>query len=161
MINKHIAIIVGLIIFATAFSGCVSDPLAAFQGPSYIPANYQNTKNNTTDTGKLFFYQGKGQLNFFVVAAAKDSNQELLKNISNSINSTPSQNIQETNETLTVDGHQVILKVQTIKLLGTSLSTFETSWNCPNSGLTIASVGMVPTSDMEAMKKMLQSIKCH
>jgi len=153
--------IVGLIIFATAFSGCVSDPLAAFQGPSYIPANYHNSQNNTTDDGKIFIYLGKSQLNFFVVAAAKDASQKSLKNITDSFNDNPSQNIQKTNENITIDGHQVTLKIQTIKILGTSVSTFLAAWNCPNSGLTVASMGMVPSSDLAEMKKMLQSIKCH
>jgi hypothetical protein len=140
MLNKHIALIVGLIVIATAFSGCTADPLASFQGPSYIPANYHNTKNNTTDTGKLFFYQGKGQLDFFAVAAAKDPNQEILKNITNSINNTPSTNVQTSNETLTIDGKQVTLNINTIKILGASVSTFVATWSS-NSGLTIASAG--------------------
>ncbi len=161
MFNKHIAIIIGLIVFATALSGCTSDPLASFQGPSYVPANYHNTQNNSTDSGKLFFYQGKAPLNFFAVAGAKDSNQAMLKNITDSINNTPSQDIQKTSETLTIDGNQVTLNIQTIKILGASLSTFVATWNCPNSGLTIASAGMVPTSDLPEMKRMLQSIKCH
>ena len=158
MLNRHIALIIGLIIIGTAFSGCISDPLASFQGPSYIPANYHNTKNNTTDTGKLFFYQGKGQLDFFAVAAAKDPNQEILKNITNSINNTPSTNVKNTNETLTIDGKQVTLNIKTIKILGASISTFVATWSS-NSGLTIASAGMVPTSDLPEIKKMLQSIK--
>ena len=159
MLNKHIAIIVGLIVFATALSGCTSDPLASFQGPSYIPANYHLIKNNTTDNGKMFVYQGKGQLNFFAVAVAKDPNQAMLKNISGSINNTPSQNIQISNETLTVNGQQITLNIQTIKILGASVSTFVTTWTYPNTGLTVGSAGMVPTSDLSEMKKMLQSIK--
>ncbi len=158
MLNKHMALIIGLIIIGTAFSGCISDPLASFQGPTYIPTNYHNTKNNTTDTGKLFFYQGKGQLDFFAVAAAKDPNQEILKNITNSINNTPSTNIKNTNEILTIDGKQVTLNIKTIKILGASISTFVATWSS-NSGLTIASAGMVPTSDLPEIKKMLQSIK--
>ncbi len=161
MINKHIAIIVGLIIFVTALSGCTSDSLASFQGPSYIPANYHSTNNTTVDNGKLFTYQGKGQLNFFTVVAAKDPNQAILKNLNSSIQNAPTENVKTTNENLTINGHQVSLKIQTIKIVGTSLSTFETSWNCPNSGLTVASVGVVPTSDLTEIKKMLQSIKCH
>lgn len=158
MLNRNIALIIGLIIIGTAFSGCISDPLASFQGPSYIPANYHNTKNNTTDTGKLFFYQGKGQLDFFAVAAAKDPNQEILKNITNSINNTPSTNVKNTNEILTVDGKQVTLNIKTIKILGASISTFVATWSS-NSGLTVASAGMVPTNDLPEIKKMLQSIK--
>ncbi len=56
-----------------SISGCVSDPVTDFSGPSYVPSDYANTRNNTTDNGKIMFYKGPAQLNLFIVAAVKDS----------------------------------------------------------------------------------------
>ena len=53
------------------------------------------------------------------------------------------------------------MKIETISLFGISISTFQSVWFCDKTRLTYATLGIVPTSDLEEMKNMTQSIQCH
>lgn len=162
MFKKIGPILVLIILLITvSISGCVSDPVTDFSGPSYVPSDYTNTRNNTTDNTKIMVYQGPAQLNLFMVAAVKDPNQEYINNISNQFGSNKSEYIQKSNESLDVNGHQIEMKIETISLFGTSISTFQSVWYCDKVRLTYATMGIVPTRDLEEMKNMTKSIQCH
>ena len=61
--------------------------------------------NNTTDNGKIMFYQGPAQLNLFMVAAVKYQ-WDYLKNLSSQFGSNQSEYAQKSSENLQVNGYQ-------------------------------------------------------
>jgi hypothetical protein len=162
MIKKiYIISILVILLATTSISGCIGDPIADFTGPDYIPDNYSNTNNNTTDAGKIMFYQGPAPLNLFIVAVVKDPTQHFFKEVTNQFGSNESEYAKDYNDTLELNGHQVNMKIQTVNFFGTSISTFQAVWYCDKTMLTYATMGIVPTSDLEDMKNMTESIKCH
>ena len=140
-----------------------SDPLKNFNGPGYIPTNYHLAGNNTTENSTFLFYQGPAKMNFFIVGASKDPDKNVLKNIKSSFNNTTSQtaNLLILQENVNVNGHNITIKREEINFYGTLISFFETSWYCDDSKMTFIVNGVVPSSDMDGVKKMIESIKCH
>lgn len=159
MIKKIVSIFI--LIVTVSISGCVSDPVSDFTGPSYVPSDYTNTRNNTTDNGKVMIYRGPAALNLFMVGAVKDPNQDYYKNMSSQFVYNQSEYAQKSSETLMVNGHHIEMKIETISIFGTYISNFHSIWYCDKTGLTYATLGIVPTSDLEEMKNMTQSIQCH
>lgn len=156
-----LGILILMILAASTFHS--SDPLKDFNGPSYIPLNYHLTGNNTTENSTFLFYQGPAQMNFFIVGASKDPDKKIIKNIKSSFNNTTSQtaNLLILQDNINVNGHTVTIKREEINFYGTLISFFETSWYCDDSKMTFVVNGVVPSSDMDGVKKMIESIKCH
>lgn len=139
------------------------DPVKEFSGPSYIPHGYQVGGNNTTKNSTFVLYQNGTDINLFVVGATEDHDKKFFKSIKSSFsnNTTQSANLILVKETLIVDGHPVELHREEINVNGTLIDFFETKWYCDKSKLTITATGIVPALEMEEMRKMLKSIKCH
>ena len=164
--KKGVLVVIVSVLAVVFISGCVFfDSAANFQGPGYTPPNFQLVKNSTNENASVLVYQVPNTLSFYVVAAVKDSNNLVLNNITSSMNSaklsTNNSNVMKSNETVTIDGLQAELYTETISLFGVGISFFDVSWHCDNAGLTIFSFGVVNSSQMSEIKKMLVSIKCH
>ncbi|KAF5086547.1 hypothetical protein [Methanobacterium aggregans] len=139
------------------------DSLEDFNGPGYIPPNYQLSGNNTTENSTFLLYQGSSQLDLFIVGATKDPDKKVIKSIKSSFNNTTTQsaNLIIVKENMTVDDHPVELDREEININGVLIDLFETKWYCDKSKLTITATGIVPASEMGEIRKMLKSIKCH
>ena len=139
------------------------DPLKEFSGASYIPQGYQVGGNNTTKNSTFILYQNGTDMNLFVVGATVDPDKKFYKSIKSSFskNTTQSANLILVKENLVVDGHPIELHREEINVNGTLIDFFETKWYCDKSKLTITATGIVPATEMEEMRKMLKSIKCH
>jgi len=166
ILKKEFPIVIISILLITFVSGCVIfDSIANFKGPEYIPSNFQLIKNTTNENSSVLVYRIPNRLYFFGVAAVKDSDKTAINNLTSTINSerlsSNSSNVIKTNETINVDGHQTQLYTETMNIFRFEISFYDITWHCDNSGLTIFSFGLVPSSQMSEIKQMLQSIKCH
>ena len=145
-----------------------------FNGPNYIPADYNNTANQTTDNQRIFEYTGNGT---FWVGVVKDTNKEELKELFHPFEEN-SNSTNQTKENITVNGHTVIFEVHSMNIdmkemaagisalnkydiPNISLAKFNAEWYCEKSHLTFVATGFVTTNQTEEMKKMIQSIPCH
>lgn len=157
-------VIISILVVILIASFLIYDSASNFQGPEYIPANFQLVKNTTNENASVLVYNIPNKMPFFVVAAVKDSNKVVLNNITSSMNSvklsTNNSNVITSNESITIENHQTELHTETISLLGVGISFFDVTWHC-NNGLTLLSFGLVASSQMSEMKNMLVSIKCH
>ena len=166
MNKRYLIVIFGaLIVIAVTIilMNITYDPLDDFNGPSYIPDNYNLSRNNTTENSTFLLYKGSTRLNFFLVGVIRDQNKTVLNGIKSSFNNSTTQNanLHILEDKINVTGHQVTVKREEINFFGTFVSFFETSWYCDNSKLTCVVSGVVPSSDMPEILKMIQSIKCH
>lgn len=166
MNRKYITIILVLllvVITAVVVIRVTHDPLDDFSGPTYIPANFHIARNNTTENSTYLLYQGSSRLDVFVVGAIRDQNKTVINNIQSSFNNTTSQdaNLLFYEEKLNITGHTVTVRREEINFFGTLISFFETSWYCENTKLTFIASGVVPSSEIPEINKMLESIKCH
>lgn len=166
ILKRGFLIVIISILIITFISGCVVfDSIANFKGPEYIPSNFQLVKNTTNENASVLVYQIPNKLSFFAVAAVKDSDKRAINNLTSSINSAKlssnSSNVLKTNEAINVDGHQTELYTETMNLFGVGISFYDVTWHCDNTGLTIFSFGLVGSTQMSEIKKMLESIKCH
>lgn len=166
MNKRNLIVIFGALIIITVaiiLMNITYDPLDDFNGPSYIPDNYNLSRNNTTENSTFLFYKGSTRLNFFLVGTIRDQNKTVFNNIKSSFNNSTTQNanLHILEDTVNVTGHQVTVKREEINFFGTFVSFFETSWYCDNSKLTCIVSGVVPSSDMPKILKMIESIKCH
>ena len=145
-----------------------------FDGPKYIPADYNTTNNQTTDNERIFEYNGNGT---FWVGVVKDINKEDLSDLLNPFKEDPP-TIKQTKENITVTGHSVLFEVHTMEMNmkemtsnisslsgynipNLSLSKFNAEWHCEKSNLTYVATGFVTANQLDEMKKMVQSIECH
>jgi hypothetical protein len=166
ILKKGIPIVIISILVIIFISGCVVfDSIANFKGPEYIPPNFQLVKNTTTENSSVLIYRIPNKLTFFAVAAVKDSDKTAITNLTSTMNSnrlsSNSSNVIKNNGTINVDGHQAELYTETLNFFGVGISFYDITWHCDNSGLTIFSFGLVASSEMGEIKKMLESIKCH
>jgi hypothetical protein len=166
MNKEFIILIFGVLIVIAAvviLMNITYDPLDDFNGPSYIPDNYNLSRNNTTENSTFLLYKGSTRINFFLVGAVRDQNKSVINNIKPSFNNSTAQNanLHILEDKINVTGHQVIVKREEINFFGTFVSFFETSWYCDNSRLTLVVSGVVPSSDMPKILKMIESIQCH
>lgn len=166
MKRKYLTIILVLllvIITALVLIRVTHDPMKDFNGPTYIPSNFHMTRNNTTENATYLLYQGSSRLDVFIVGVIRDQNKTVINNIQSSFNNTTSQdaNLLFYDEKLNITGHNVTVKREEINFFGTLISFFETSWYCENTKLTFVASGVVPSSEMPEIDKMLESIKCH
>jgi hypothetical protein len=145
-----------------------------FIGPNYIPANYNNSANQTTDNERIFEFSGNGT---FWVGVVKNTNNTDLTDLFHPFVEDPS-TVNVTNENITVNGHTVLFEVHTMSIdmkemaagmpelskydmPNLSLSKFHAEWYCEKSHLTYVTTGLVTPNQTEEMKKMIQSIPCH
>ncbi len=166
MNKRYLALIFGVVIIILAvvvLMHFTHDPMDDFNGPSYIPASYHISRNNTTENSTFLLYQGSSKLNFFIVGAVRDQNKTVINSIKSSFNNTTIQNanLHILEEKINVTDHPVTVKREEINFFGTFISFFETSWYCDESKLTCVVSGAVPSSEMPDIIKMIQSIKCH
>jgi hypothetical protein len=161
----HLGVIIGaaIIIIVAVVLYLSHDPLDDFNGPGYIPANYSLVRNNTTENSTFLLYQGPAKLNFFLVGATKDPNKTVFDSIKSSFsnNTTQTANLLIFEEQMNVTNHPITVKREEINFFGTLISFFETSWYCDESKMTCIASGVVPSSEMPEINKMIQSIKCH
>ena len=113
----------------------------------------------------LLVYQIPGKLPFFIVGAVKDGDKKALDNLTSSKNaaklSNNFTNVIKQNESITINGHQTILYTETMNFFGVGLSFYDTTWHCDYTGLTLVSAGLVRSNQMNEIRNMLVSIKCH
>ena len=157
-----------------AFNGGEVFTFSSFNGPNYIPADYNLTENQTTDNERLFEYSGNGT---FYVGVVKNTSKENLKELFNPFDEDPT-DINESVENIEVNGHMVTFKVHTMEINMTELTSgvsqlknqtipnismakFQATWYCEKSHLTYITTGIASNTQMDDMKKMTQSIKCH
>lgn len=163
---KYITIIIVLlvvVISAIVVIKVTHDPLDDFNGPNYIPSNFHIARNNTTENSTYLLYQGSSRLDVFIVGAIRDQNKTIINSIKSSFNNSTNQdaNLLFYEENLNINGHNVTVKREEINFFGNLISFFETNWYCENTKLTYVASGVVPSSEIPEINKMLQSIKCH
>lgn len=166
MKRKYVTIAIVLllvVISAIVVIKVTHDPLDDFIGPNYLPNNFHLTRNNTTENSTYLLYQGSSRLDVFIVGAIRDQNKTIINNIKSSFNNSTNQdaNLLFYQENLIINGHNVTVKREEINFFGTLISFFETNWYCENTKLTYVASGVVPSSEIPEINKMLQSIKCH
>ena len=68
---------VGVCIFMGVIITSINDPLTSFQAPKYVPGDYVSANNNSTSIDKAFYFKDN-EMDQFMVAAIKDTNQSQL-----------------------------------------------------------------------------------
>jgi hypothetical protein len=176
LIKKLIPILMILVVVGVLFVSFSSETFtfSSFNGPGYIPTGYNNTDNQTTDNERLFEYSGNGT---FYVGVVKNTSKEDLKDLFHPFDEDPT-DINETVENIDVNGHAVMFKVHTMEMNMTELTSgisqlknqtipnvsfakFQATWYCEKSHLTYITTGIASNTQMDEMKIMTQSIKCH
>lgn len=153
-------------------------PFEDFNGPRYIPNGYNNTDNLTDDNQRIFEYTGNGT---FYVGVIKNTTTNELHDIMNPFEKDPENTVQK-NEKITVNGHTVTLQTSEYNLdldgmdltsiipddynmsipnINIKMIKFQATWYCNKTGLTYVVEGLVTSNQLEEMKKMTQSVKCH
>ena len=166
MNKRYRALIFGVLIITIltmVLMQITHDPLDDFNGPNYIPDGYNLSRNNTTENSTFLLYKGSSKLNFFVAGAVRDHNKSVINSIKSSFNNstTQSANLFISEDNITVTEHPVTVKREEINFFGTLFSFFEANWYCDKSKLTCVVSGVVPSSEMPEIVKMIQSIRCH
>lgn len=169
-----VIIAVIITVYAIFWGHALYRPFEDFKGPVYIPKGYNLTDNLTTDNERIFEYSGNGT---FWVGLIKDPNKKELNETLNPF-ADDSQNINETNETITVNGHNVTFKVHEMSIDMQEITSdipilskytmptikmakFQAKWYCEETNLTYVAIGFVTSDQLEEMKKMIESIQCH
>ena len=142
----------------------LTDSLASFQAPTYIPGSYMSASNNSTNYDKAFYFKDN-ETNQFMVGAIKDTNQSQLTELQNPLKQDNrvaiNQNITITDQNITVSGHQVVFQTLKMDFMGLTMNIFHASWTCNQTGLQIVVMGKMKDNETEEMKKMATSITCH
>ncbi|SCG86033.1 hypothetical protein [Methanobacterium congolense] len=169
-----VIIAVIITVYAIFWGHALYRPFEDFKGPVYIPKGYNLTDNLTTDNERIFEYSGNGT---FWVGLIKDPNKKELNETLNPF-ADDSQNINETNEIITVNGHNVTFKVHEMSIDMQEITSdipilskytmptikmakFQAKWYCEETNLTYVAIGFVTSDQLEEMKKMIESIQCH
>ncbi len=180
-------LVIGLIMIALAVifvmfqNNAFSRPFEDFKGPEYIPNGYNNTNNLTENNERIFEYSGNGT---FYVGVIKNTTTNELHNFMNPFKQDPKSAIKK-NENITVNGHDVNFQTSEYKLdlhgmdlkgmipngynipttkmpdINITMAKFQATWYCNETGLTYVAEGLVTPDQLEEMKKMTVSIKCH
>jgi hypothetical protein len=176
LIKKVIPVLLLVVVVGVIFVSIGGDMFlfSSFNGPSYIPDGYNNSANQTTDNERIFEYSGDG---IFYVGVVKNTSKENLKELFHPFDE-DSKDIKETEENIRVNGHTVLFKVHIMEIKMTELSNgisklknqavpnisfvkFHATWYCEKSHLTYVTTGIATNTQMDEMKKMVQSIECH
>lgn len=154
--------VLGVVVFTGAINTPLTDPLAGFQAPIYIPDGYVNVANNSTaGVDKSFTYADKKNGDYFVVAAVKDMNKSEYSELMNEQLSEQIEGVKTTSENMTVNGHPVTFRMMSMDLMGMQMNMFQATWTCTQNNLNIVTTGNIKANEKEAIQKMITSIKCH
>ena len=171
LIISSIFIVAGAVLF-TVFGDTYK--FTDFNGPKYIPSNYNATDNQTTNNERIFEYNGNGT---FWAGVVKETNKEELTDLFHPFEGDPA-TINQTKENITVNGHTVLFEVHSMDMNMKELtagisalngytvqnftfSKFHSEWHCEKSNLTYVATGFVMYNQIDEMKKMVQSVDCH
>jgi len=169
LIEKKLVILVILVfigvISAAVFLGVINtpltDPMASFQAPTYIPEGYVKMENTTTaGVDKSYTFVDEKNGNYFVVAAIKDLNKSEYSELAGDQLFDEMGGMKTVKEEMTVEGHPVDFKIVSMDIMGISMNMFHVTWTCTQTGLHIIATGKIG-ANKENMKKMVQSIQCH
>ena len=154
--------VLGVGVFTGIINTPLTDPLAGFQGPIYVPEGYVSMENNSTaNVDKSFTYADKND-NYFIVAAVKDVDKSEYGELMNdSFASEEMEGLKTVKEEILVDGHPVTFKILNMDFMGMQMNMFHATWTCPQSGLNMVATGEIGANETETMKKMVASVQCH
>ena len=175
-----ILIILGVILIMFQ-NNAFSRPFEDFNGSEYIPNGYNMTDNMSEDNQRIFEYAGNGT---FYVGVIKNTTTNELHEFMEPFEEDP-QNLINKSENIMVNGHEVTFQtseynldlhgmdmtsmipedynISTTKIhdVNINMVKFQATWYCNETKLTYIAEGLVTTDQIEEMKKVTQSIKCH